>query len=238
MWDFNRDSALSRDGELVTMESSTPLLTRVVQRDFDTLKLRFQHTEAPHVFWHIRNALQRVRGTSAARRRSEGVSFSTIPAPSLTAQKPLHQAKRPRQRLYKSDFVLNRVTAVRAQVIPRFNVLHKGGRSRGVPNMHVEDDDEEDDDLDDEDDDVYEDDDVSVLSWQMLGSGSPVRAEPVSDADEQLQFDTIAAGNIPTLFLGRAYTNGPVNLMALHKMQNLLVRQNASSACIACRFSL
>jgi hypothetical protein len=44
-----------------------------------------------------------------------------------------------------------------------------------------------------------------------------------SDADEQLQFDTISAGNVPTLFLGRAYTNGAVNIMALQKMQKLLV---------------
>ena len=57
----------------------------------------------------------------------------------------------------------------------------------------------------------------------MLSSGSPVRAEPVSEGDEQLQFDTIAAGNVPTVFVGRAYTNGAVNVMALQKMQKLLV---------------
>lgn len=203
-------------------------LVRMAQRDVQTLKLRMQRTEAPRVFKRVRSALQgaveRVQRLGSSPCGS--VCFSTIAAPLLTDQLPRQLPKKSHPSLLRSDFVLQG-KAVREAAVSRMTPT-RSSCSR-TPSSAVVRAEEHEDDLDDEEDeddvDVDEDDDVSLLSWHMLSSGSPVRAppEPVSDQDEKLQFDTIAAGNVPTLFVGRAYTNGAVNVMALHKMQKLLV---------------
>lgn len=79
---------------------------------------------------------------------------------------------------------------------------------------------ENEDDYDDGDDDDDDDEGVTFLQWQM--PSTPLNAEPVSDEDEQYQLDTITAGNVPALFLGKAYTNAAVNIIGMHKMQKLL----------------
>lgn len=219
---------------------STPPLVRMIQRDIQRVRLRIQRIESPCVLTHLHNALeravQRVQGHTS---HADAVSFSTCPAPLLT-DKLRTQPPQRRLRLLRSDFVLPGRPAVRERVAATRPLRRGCSRRAALAHAEEEEDDELDDEEDDEDDvDIDEDDDVSVLSWHMLSSGSPVKAEPVSEADEQLQFDTITAGNVPTMFLGRAYTNGAVNLMALHKMQKLLVRVLCScvdfvlSLCIA-----
>lgn len=78
---------------------------------------------------------------------------------------------------------------------------------------------DEDDEYDDEDDDD-DDDSFTFLQWQM--PSTPLNAEPVSDDDEEFQLQTITSGNVPALFLGKAYTNAAVNIIGMHKMQKLL----------------
>lgn len=205
------------------MEQDNRSLLRMAQRDVQSLKLRLQRTEAPSLLLGVRNALhgavkcvQRVGSSPAA---NEAVGFSTVPAPLLTDQLRNQLPKIRHPRLLRSDFTLPRVS-VRGGAVPS---VHSSRSNNALAIAQPEEDEDDLDDEEEDEDDVDEDDDVSLLSWHMLSSGSPVRAEPVSEGDEQLQFETIAAGNVPTIFVGRAYTNGAVNVIALHKMQKLLV---------------
>lgn len=210
------------------MDPDNSRLVRTAQRDVQSLKVQVQRREAPNVLSGVRNALrcavrrvQRARSSPA----KEAVCFATVPAPCLLTDQPhnkLLQVQQPR--ILRCQFTLPRISA-RVGAVSRQSRSHTRRSSSNVALAHREEDEDDLDDEEDEDDDVDadEDDDVSLLSWHMLSSGSPVRAEPVSEGDEQLQFDTIAAGNVPTVFVGRAYTNGAVNVMALQKMQKLLV---------------
>ena len=212
------------------MDPDNSRLLRTAQRDVQSLKLQVQRREAPNVLSGVRNALrcavQRVQRARSSPPAKEAVCFATVPvpwAPFLLTNQPhnkLLQVQQPR--ILRSQFTLPRISA-RGGAVSRQSRFHTRRSASNVALAHREEDEDDLDDEEEDEDDVDEDDDVSLLSWHMLSSGSPVRAEPVSEGDEQLQFETIAAGNVPTIFVGRAYTNGAVNVIALHKMQKLLV---------------
>lgn len=143
------------------------------------------------------------------------VSFDTLRAPNGTLRRSSG-----RETSWSQRKVRQAVFAFRSSGSPEHKALRLGGPVLHYPVRKAVNaaENDEDDDYDDDDDD--DDEGVTFLQWQM--PSTPLQAEPVSDEDEQHQFDTITAGNVPALFLGKAYTNAAVNIIGMHKMQKLL----------------
>lgn len=151
-------------------------------------------------------------------RQVTGVSFATLTGPRRVPPGSVtHRTRQAKRQVRQAVFVLGSAARQAFTSLPRSpHVLRHISRD-AMDGVENEGDDEDDDDEDYDDDD---DDGVAFLQWQM--PSTPLNAEPVSDEDEQHQFDTITAGNVPALFLGKAYTNAAVNVIGMHKMQKLV----------------
>jgi hypothetical protein len=201
------------------MNSDCTLL-KLAERDLRSVAVQVNCNNAPRLIscvWKAATSLlDQIRVPRACRPNPcpvpEPVAFS-FSVPLGRAQGNKHQQGHSisNLQLERAEFVLERGP-------PRLQHGRAGPRLRASARAFLREDDAEDDQEDEDEDDGGIDEDATL---QILRNW-PVRAEPVSEDDEQHQFDTIVAGNVPTLFLGRAYTNGALNIMAMKKMQSMV----------------
>lgn len=198
-------------------------LVQLAERDLRSLAIKVNCKDVHRAVFKLKETIQLAAGhlrnpfACVGKRLSshEHVAFSSFSSPLGSAKgirhkKPSYHAARD---LSQAEFVLEGASSVSWR-------QHRGDRPhvRAIATAFLREDDAEDDHEDEDEDELDEDEDAAsqfIRNW-------PVRAEPVTEDDEQHQFDTITAGNVPTLFLGHAYTNGAVNIMAMKKMQSML----------------
>lgn len=145
-----------------------------------------------------------VHAQADAGQRSQPCSFTTVRLPD-TCQ-PGKVARRKQAHTIHSFELQPLRNAVRARVPALQAALQAALR-------------EAQDDPDENEHDDGDGDDVVI--WGPDLDDAPA-LPPVSDEEEDEQLALLRSGQVPTLFLGNAFTNDAVNGMGVHKMQGLV----------------
>lgn len=150
--------------------------------------------------------------SSTACASSAAFSFSAVRVPGCpckTSQRALAGARAAQKAVQTASFEYRatRHVRVRALDLPSAALVLRDDGQGGSD--RVEDDAEDDDDG------------LDLIIWgPEVDDGPPL--PPVSDEEEDAQFSLLASGQVPTLFVGNAYTNDAMNGMGVHKMQGLV----------------